>query len=179
VALVSAVEPSHSWQDGAYPFSTRVNLGNDCRRHRHQRKTSVADFTRQIFAALGRQAGVAGDIASSSRTAACTARSPRRIRIALHRTLAELAAEALLTLPSKASSHGLDQHRLDGVRIQAAAFTNLARPSRQSPEHGVLSRRQAAPVRRAAAADGTAVVNADVAEAERVIAAAKSAAPPS
>ena len=27
----------------------------------------------------------------------------------------------------EASSHGLDQHRLDGVKVTAAAFTNLSR----------------------------------------------------
>ena len=47
--------------------------------------------------------------------------------VALHRTLADLADAASSTLAMEASSHGLDQFRLDGVRVAAAAFTNLSR----------------------------------------------------
>jgi hypothetical protein len=47
--------------------------------------------------------------------------------VALHRTLSELAGEGITHLAIEASSHGLDQHRLDGVRIAAGAFTNLSR----------------------------------------------------
>jgi UDP-N-acetylmuramoyl-L-alanyl-D-glutamate--2,6-diaminopimelate ligase len=41
--------------------------------------------------------------------------------------LAEVAAAGVDHLILEASSHGLDQHRLDGVRLKAAAFTNLSR----------------------------------------------------
>ncbi len=47
--------------------------------------------------------------------------------IALHRTLEELAHEGITHLAMEASSHGLEQKRLDGVRLDAAAFTNLGR----------------------------------------------------
>jgi len=47
--------------------------------------------------------------------------------VALHRTLDELAGEGITHLCIEASSHGLDQHRLDGVRVAAGAFTNLSR----------------------------------------------------
>ncbi|CEG07253.1 UDP-N-acetylmuramoyl-L-alanyl-D-glutamate--2, 6-diaminopimelate ligase [Afipia felis] len=47
--------------------------------------------------------------------------------VALHRALDELAGDGVTHLALEASSHGLDQHRLDGVRIAAAAFTNLSR----------------------------------------------------
>ena len=47
--------------------------------------------------------------------------------VALHKTLAELADEGITHLAIEASSHGLDQHRLDGVRVAAAGFTNLSR----------------------------------------------------
>ncbi len=47
--------------------------------------------------------------------------------ITLHRSLAELAKDGVTHLAFEASSHGLDQHRLDGVRLTAAAFTNLGR----------------------------------------------------
>ena len=47
--------------------------------------------------------------------------------VALHRQLDELAGEGITHLAMEASSHGLDQHRLDGVRVAAAGFTNLSR----------------------------------------------------
>jgi len=45
----------------------------------------------------------------------------------LHRTLSELAEEGITHLAIEASSHGLDQYRLDGVRVAAGGFTNLSR----------------------------------------------------
>jgi hypothetical protein len=72
--------------------------------------------------------------------------------VTLHKTLAELSAEGITHLAFEASSHGLDQHRLDGVRLKAAAFhQSRPRPSRLSPEHGGLSGGQAAPLHRVAA----------------------------
>jgi len=47
--------------------------------------------------------------------------------IALHRQLDEISADGVTHLALEASSHGLDQFRLDGVRIAAAGFTNLSR----------------------------------------------------
>src|SRR5438270_744071 len=47
--------------------------------------------------------------------------------ISLHQTLDEIAREGVTHLAFEASSHGLDQHRLDGVRVAAGAFTNLSR----------------------------------------------------
>ena len=47
--------------------------------------------------------------------------------IALHRQLDEIAREGVTHLAFEASSHGLDQFRLDGVRVNAGGFTNLSR----------------------------------------------------
>ena len=47
--------------------------------------------------------------------------------VSLHAALAGLASEGVTHLAFEASSHGLDQYRLDGVRLAAAAFTNLGR----------------------------------------------------
>ena len=90
-------------------------------------KTSVADFARQIFARLGHKAASIGTIglikADGGAYGGLTTPDP----VALHKTLAELKAEGVSHLAFEASSHGLDQHRLDGVRLKAAAFTNLGR----------------------------------------------------
>ena len=72
--------------------------------------------------------------------------------VSLAETLARLARAGVQHAAMEASSHGLDQFRLDGVRLAAAAFTNLTRD--HLDYHGVdggLSRGQAAAVRRTAA----------------------------
>ncbi|MCL4765169.1 MAG: UDP-N-acetylmuramoyl-L-alanyl-D-glutamate--2,6-diaminopimelate ligase [Hyphomicrobiaceae bacterium] len=90
-------------------------------------KTSVVEFARQLFAALGRRAASLGTIGlvkpDGGRYGALTTPDP----VALHQMLAALAAEGVTHLAFEASSHGLDQRRLDGVRLAAAAFTNLGR----------------------------------------------------
>ncbi len=89
-------------------------------------KTSVASFARQIFAALGRRAanfGTVGVEGAVRRPLAMTTPEP----ITLHRLLAELAEEGVTHAAMEASSHGLAQYRLDGVRLSAGAFTNFSR----------------------------------------------------
>lgn len=90
-------------------------------------KTSVAAFTRQIWTVLGYQAASIGTVGVVSpkgeRYGALTTPDP----VELHHTLDQLAGEGVTHLALEASSHGLDQHRLDGARIAAGAFTNLSR----------------------------------------------------
>ncbi len=128
-------------------------------------KTSVADFTRQIFAALGHQAASLGTIGvvkpDGSLYGSLTTPDP----VTLHQILAELAAEGVTHLAFEASSHGLDQHRLDGVRIKAAAFTNLGRD--HLDYHPTMEAYLAAKLRlftELLPEDGMAVINADSAQ---------------
>jgi UDP-N-acetylmuramoyl-L-alanyl-D-glutamate--2,6-diaminopimelate ligase len=90
-------------------------------------KTSVADFARQIFQSIGRKAASLGTLGlvkpGLSAYGALTTPDP----VALHRTLDELAREGITHLAMEASSHGIAQKRLDGVRLAVAAFTNLGR----------------------------------------------------
>ena len=90
-------------------------------------KTSVAAFTRQIWASLGHNAASVGTIGvvTPKRDVYGSLTTPDPI--GLHRTLAELADEGVTHLAIEASSHGLYQHRLDGVRVAAGGFTNLSR----------------------------------------------------
>jgi len=90
-------------------------------------KTSVAAFTRQIWQRLGHCAASIGTIGlvSPKRTVYGSLTTPDPI--ALHRQLDEIAREGVTHLAFEASSHGLDQYRLDGVRIAAGGFTNLSR----------------------------------------------------
>jgi UDP-N-acetylmuramoyl-L-alanyl-D-glutamate--2,6-diaminopimelate ligase len=138
-------------------------------------KTSVADFARQIFATLGRKAASLGTIGLVKPDGGVYGSLTTPDPISLHRTLSELAAEGVTHLAFEASSHGLDQHRLDGVRLMAAAFTNLGRD--HLDYHPDMESYLAAKLRLFAELlpqNGTAVVNADVPESARVIAAAKS-----
>lgn len=90
-------------------------------------KTSVADFVRQIWTALGANAaslGTLGVVAPwGSVPGALTTPDP----VVLHKTLDELASRGITHLAVEASSHGIAQRRLDAVRLAAAAFTNLSR----------------------------------------------------
>jgi UDP-N-acetylmuramoyl-L-alanyl-D-glutamate--2,6-diaminopimelate ligase len=90
-------------------------------------KTSVAAFTRQIWQRLGHDSASIGTIGlvSPKRTIYGSLTTPDPI--ALHRQLDEIASEGVTHLALEASSHGLDQYRLDGVRVSAGAFTNLSR----------------------------------------------------
>jgi UDP-N-acetylmuramoyl-L-alanyl-D-glutamate--2,6-diaminopimelate ligase len=90
-------------------------------------KTSVASFLRQIWAFTGKaaaQIGTTGVIAPGRDDyGSLTTPDP----IALQKLLAELAGEGVSHGVMEASSHGLDQNRLDGVTLLAGGFTNLGR----------------------------------------------------
>jgi len=90
-------------------------------------KTSVAAFTRLIWERLGHAAASIGTIGlvSPKRTVYGSLTTPDPI--ALHQQLDEIARDGVTHLAFEASSHGLDQYRLDGVRIAAGGFTNLSR----------------------------------------------------
>ena len=90
-------------------------------------KTSVAEFTRQIFAHLGHEAASLGTIGVVKPSGAVYGSLTTPDPVTLARTLAELRAEGVTHLAMEASSHGLDQFRLDGVALAAGAFTNLGR----------------------------------------------------
>jgi UDP-N-acetylmuramoyl-L-alanyl-D-glutamate--2,6-diaminopimelate ligase len=89
-------------------------------------KTSVATFCRQIWTKLGRHAasmGTLGVTAGEEEITGPGLTSPDAAEAA--RLMAELAARGVTHLALEASSHGIDQRRLDGVALAAAGFTNL------------------------------------------------------
>ena len=137
-------------------------------------KTSVAAFTRQIWATLGHPAaslGTIGIVAPKGETyGSLTTPDP----VALHRSLQALADDGVTHLALEASSHGLDQHRLDGVRVAAAGFTNLSRD--HLDYHPTIEAYLAAKLRlfeELAAPGSSAVINVDDAHAAAVVAAAE------
>lgn len=90
-------------------------------------KSSVADFTRQIFEHCGHDSASLGTIGVIARGQADYGALTTPDPISLHHRLDALSRAGIDHAVMEASSHGLDQYRLDGVRLKAAAFTNLGR----------------------------------------------------
>lgn len=90
-------------------------------------KTSIASFTRQVWRHLGVMGASMGTLGIAGpgvdRPGSLTTPDP----VSLHADLAMIARAGITHLALEASSHGLDQYRLDGVVPAAAAFTNLTR----------------------------------------------------
>ena len=125
-------------------------------------KTSVAAFTRQIWQRLGHAAASIGTIGLVSPTRTVYGSLTTPDPIALHRQLDEIARDGVTHLAFEASSHGLDQYRLDGVRVSVGGFTNLSRD--HMDYHPDVAHYLAAKLRLfrdLVAADGAAVISAD------------------
>ncbi|QHQ34043.1 UDP-N-acetylmuramoyl-L-alanyl-D-glutamate--2,6-diaminopimelate ligase [Algicella marina] len=132
-------------------------------------KTSVASFTRQIWEQLGATAvnfgttGVEGAVAAPLKH---TTPEP----ITLHRLLAELAADGVSHAAMEASSHGLVQRRLDGVRLRAAGFTNITRDHLDyHPDFESYFEAKSGLFTRVLPRDGVAVINTDDPCGERLV----------
>lgn len=90
-------------------------------------KTSVSVFLRQIWERAGHKAASLGTIGLVSPGGAITGTLTTPDPIRLHEIMADLAGDDVTHLSLEASSHGLAQRRLDGVRFAAGGFTNLSR----------------------------------------------------
>ncbi|UOA31377.1 UDP-N-acetylmuramoyl-L-alanyl-D-glutamate--2,6-diaminopimelate ligase [Sulfitobacter sp. DSM 110093] len=124
-------------------------------------KTSVSTFVRQIWVEMGLPAvnlGTTGVEGAWAAPLAHTTPEP----ITLHRTLAEAAQNGITHAAMEASSHGLDQRRLDGVTLKAAGFTNFTQDHLDYHEtFEAYFAAKAALFGRVLPEDGTAVVNTD------------------
>ncbi len=90
-------------------------------------KTSTAEFLRQILADAGIEAASLGTLGLIARNSQGSPGLTTPDPVALAETLAALARDGVRAVALEASSHGLDQFRLDGVRLAAAGFSNLTR----------------------------------------------------
>jgi UDP-N-acetylmuramoyl-L-alanyl-D-glutamate--2,6-diaminopimelate ligase len=127
-------------------------------------KTSVATFTRQIWMALGNAAINIGTTGVEGAWAAPSSHTTPDA-ITLQSMLAQAAADGVTHAAMEASSHGLDQRRMDGVRLKAAGFTNLTQD--HLDYHGTMAAYFAAKTElftRLLPDDGVAVINLDGAE---------------
>jgi UDP-N-acetylmuramoyl-L-alanyl-D-glutamate--2,6-diaminopimelate ligase len=126
-------------------------------------KTSTVDFLRQLWDLSGLRAASLGTLGLVAPGYAGGAGLTTPDPVALATMLAELARSGVRHAAMEASSHGLDQFRLDGVRLRAAGFSNLTRD--HLDYHGNISAYRQAKLRlfnELLPAGGVAVVNADM-----------------
>jgi UDP-N-acetylmuramoyl-L-alanyl-D-glutamate--2,6-diaminopimelate ligase len=136
-------------------------------------KTSVAEFTRQLWEGLGYAAASVGTLGILSKNW----RQPKNLTtpdpISLFRDFREMVDHHITHVAMEASSHGLNQHRLDGMPLQAAGFTNLSHDHLEY--HGTMEAYLNAKLRlfkELLPLEGIAVINADIPEYEAVCTAA-------
>jgi UDP-N-acetylmuramoyl-L-alanyl-D-glutamate--2,6-diaminopimelate ligase len=139
-------------------------------------KTSVSVFVRQIWAAMGFRAASLGTIGivGPDGTTSLSHTTPDPVQ--LHKAVAQLSENQVQHLAVEASSHGLVQNRLDGLRIAAGAFTNLTRD--HLDYHKTFKDYFDAKMMLfevLLAAGSPAVINADIAEADEIIRRCKAA----
>jgi len=125
-------------------------------------KTSTVNFVRQIWEKLGARAASLGTLGVLGHGIEDYSGMTTPDPVWLHARLSELANKNIQNLAMEASSIGIEQHRLDGVKVSAAAFTNITRD--HLDYHGTMDEYFAAKLRLFTTLlreDGVAVVNAD------------------
>jgi UDP-N-acetylmuramoyl-L-alanyl-D-glutamate--2,6-diaminopimelate ligase len=90
-------------------------------------KTTCAYLLAQCLEKLGSRAAYIGTIGWGRVDALAAPTLTTPDVVTLHRQLAQLRTEGVREVAMEVSSQGLDQQRVDGVRFQLAAFTNLTR----------------------------------------------------
>ena len=137
-------------------------------------KSSIVAFLREIWTALGKPAASLGTVGVISPRGAIPLSHTTPDPVEIHALLARLKKDGVDHLAIEASSHGLDQFRLDGVKIAAAGFTNITRDHmdyHSSFDHYLAAKLRL--VNDVVAPDGVAVINADGEHADAFIAAAR------
>ena len=124
-------------------------------------KSSVADFTRQLWDIGGLPAASLGTWGLVSMAGVESGGLTTPDAAALNQTLSRLAKEGVNHLAVEASSHGLDQYCLDGVALSIAAFTNLSRDHLDYHGPWLPTGGKKRLFEELLPADGTAVLNAD------------------
>jgi UDP-N-acetylmuramoyl-L-alanyl-D-glutamate--2,6-diaminopimelate ligase len=135
-------------------------------------KSSVVTFLREIWSENGIRAASLGTLGVVAPDGDIPLHHTTPDPVELHGLLARLAKDGVQHLAMEASSHGLDQYRLDAVAIAAAGFTNITRD--HMDYHPTFEDYLAAKLRlftQLLRDDGTAVINRDGAHAENFLAA--------
>ena len=133
-------------------------------------KTSTVEMTRQLWRMAGFHAASIGTLGVTTSDDRVTTGLTTPDVVTFLSNVAGLAREGVTHVAFEASSHGLSQYRTEGLRVSAAAFTNLSRD--HLDYHGDMAAYFTAKLRlfsEVLAPDGTAVVWADDPQAARVI----------
>ncbi len=133
-------------------------------------KTSTVELTRQLWRMAGQHAASIGTLGVTTADERVTTGLTTPDVVTFLSNVAGLAREGVTHIAFEASSHGLTQYRTEGLKVSAAAFTNLSRD--HLDYHGDMAAYFTAKLRlfsEVLAADGTAVVWADDPHSERVI----------
>ena len=134
-------------------------------------KTSTADFTRQIWTALGKESASLGTLGIATDGGADGPGLTTPDPVQLHKALSSLANRGIDYLVMEASSHGLDQYRLDGVAVGIAAFLNLSHEHLDyHKDMASYLKAKASLFERVLLPGGTAVLNADLPESAEIAA---------
>ncbi len=137
-------------------------------------KSSVVAFLREIWTQLGEKAASLGTVGVVGPKGEMPLHHTTPDPVEIHQLLAQLKRDGAEHLAIEASSHGLDQYRLDGVAVAAAAFTNITRD--HMDYHATFQDYLAAKLRlfnEVVSAGGVAVVNCDADHAGDFVAAAE------
>lgn len=131
-------------------------------------KTSTANFTRQIWEFLGKKAACIGTLGVLTNDFAAYGSLTTPDSVTLHQELQNLAKQGYQHTAIEASSHGLEQHRIDGISLTAAAFTNITRD--HLDYHGTMENYLNAKLKLfdRPLLSQTVVLNADIAEYEQI-----------
>ena len=90
-------------------------------------KTSVVDLTAQLLRRAGRKTGTIGTLGMRLDQQPTETRNTTPDCLALHRQLRQWRDDGVECVTLEASSHALDQRRLDGLAVDVGVFTNLSR----------------------------------------------------
>jgi UDP-N-acetylmuramoyl-L-alanyl-D-glutamate--2,6-diaminopimelate ligase len=137
-------------------------------------KSSIVAFLREIWTELGKPAASLGTVGVVGPKGEMPLSHTTPDPVEIHALLAKLKKDGVDHLALEASSHGLHQFRLDGVKIAAAGFTNITRDHMDyhpSFEHYLAAKLRL--VDEILAPDGVAVINSDAEHSDAFIAAAK------
>jgi len=125
-------------------------------------KSSIVSFVRQIWAACGIPAASLGTVGVETASGIVPRELTTSDALALHRDLGALRAQGIDHIALEASSQGLDQRRVDGLRFDAVGFTNLTQDHLEY--HGGIDNYREAKLRlfrELLAENGAAVINSD------------------
>ncbi|HRP10468.1 MAG TPA: UDP-N-acetylmuramoyl-L-alanyl-D-glutamate--2,6-diaminopimelate ligase [Terricaulis sp.] len=127
-------------------------------------KSSTVDFLRQIWTHAGKRAASMGTLGAIGPNGVIDLGHTTPDPAAVHATLTQLAQQGVTHCAMEASSHGLEQHRVDGLSFEAAAFTNLTQDHLDYHVDMAGYREAKLKLWRLVKPGGAAIINADAAE---------------